>query len=270
MAPPSLPGVPEELWTRAASAPHRLLLLDYDGTLAPFRVAREEAFPLPGVTERLERIAGAARTTLALVSGRSVLELLRFLGGFRISIVGEHGWEARSPEGALTSYPLPPGCAHALDLAAEAIRARGWAGRLERKRSSLALHTRGLPETQAREMEEEAARVWRSLAPEGLLQLVPMSGGLELRAIGLNKGTAVRALLAPCVPGTLPVALGDDESDEDAFREVAPKGFAVRVGPRRPSSFASAYLNSHEEVPVFLDTWLRRVEGSSGGLEGKA
>ena len=84
-------------------APARLLILDYDGTLAPFRVEREQAVPYPGVREALAELQAGGHTRLVLMSGRA-LESLAPLVGLHPppEMWGSHGWERRMADGRLT------------------------------------------------------------------------------------------------------------------------------------------------------------------------
>jgi trehalose-phosphatase len=261
-APPA--GLPGELWRAVAAAAHRLLVLDYDGTLAPLREDRDTAFPLPGALPVLERIAADPRTTLAIVSGRPVADLDRLLRLPGAHAIGEHGWEGRAPGGPIELHPLPEGCAAALARAADAAAARGFGDRLERKRASVMAHTRGLPAARARAVESACRALWAEAAGTAPLRLRPVDGGLELRAVGRDKGTAVRDLLGGCPPGTTAVYIGDDHTDEDAFRALGAAGFGLRVSRDDRPTAARGHLGSCAEVLAFLERWVSPAP--AGGL----
>lgn len=254
----SLDGVAKESWEQVAFSPHRLLILDYDGTLAPFSIVREGAFPLPGIPRLIKRITATGRTEVAVVSGRPIIELEALLPVPNIHLIGEHGWESRRAGHTTILHPLPKGVSMDLALAEEMARSAGLSTRLERKRTAVVLHTRGLP---VGDSEPTRFGPWEDAAFRMGLLLRRTDGGLELRAGGRNKGTAVRELVAACPTGTLPVYLGDDETDEDAFREVLRGGFGIRVGPSERASFASGRLPSCPAVRHFLARWYMEVEG---------
>src|SRR5215472_16009868 len=72
----------------------RELLLDYDGTLAPFRVARDQATPYPGVREILGAMQRSGHTRLVVISGRAIADLEPLLGlDLPLELWGSHGWE---------------------------------------------------------------------------------------------------------------------------------------------------------------------------------
>lgn len=253
-------SLPEPLWSRAAGAPCRLLMLDYDGTLAPLRVNRHAAVPPPDLLDTLRAIGSSGGTILAVISGRPVAELTRFLVDVNARMFGEHGWEARTAEGRVIRYPLPVACREALDQAAAAARAEPWGGRLEHKRTGLVLHTRGLAPGEARTIESACESLWEH-SVHGGLQLRRTDGGIELRARGRSKRTAVRELIAASPRGTLPVYIGDDETDEDAFDAVRSEGFGLLVASETRATRATGWLRSVDEVRVFLQGWLMLTQG---------
>jgi trehalose-phosphatase len=256
---PERNGVPAVLWREVSLAEHRLLMLDYDGTLAPFHRLPDEALPWPRSLELLRAIAARAHTDVGMLSGRPVDELLRLLGPLDAELVGEHGWERRERGGGIVREPLPRALRLSLDAAEAGARAQGWAGQLERKRTGLVLHVRGLPPSHALDLVARCEAAWSEAASHPGLRLDRIDGGLELRARGQDKGTAVLRLLSRRPPGTLGVFLGDDVSDEDAFAALRGRGFGVRVGGRSRESHARGWLDSYREVPGFLETWLARA-----------
>lgn len=251
-----LDDVPELLWRLVSLATRRLLMLDFDGTLAPFTIARDEARPLPRSVDLLERIVRAKRTELAIVSGRPVPEIERLLGPLPALLVGEHGWERREPGGELVRHPLPSAAAAALDEAERRARAAGWGDLIERKRPAVVLHTRALPADAAREAEERCLVAWGRLAGPGEVRIDRIDRGVELRARAHDKGEVVRWLLGRAPAGTLGVFVGDDVTDEDAFEAVRELGFGVRVGEAGRATLAKGLLPSVESVADFLEAWL--------------
>ncbi len=252
-----LEGIPLRLWRAVSLAPHRLLMLDHDGTLALLQAVRADAIPPPRTLELVERIATSAGTAVAIVSGRPVHELKALVGPLPLTLVGEHGWESCDLSGRVARYALPEGAAAQLEHAEELARHAGLESYLECKRSSLAVHTRGLERAAAHDVEAVATRVWDAERVGRSMRLVRFDGGLELRLLGHDKGSAVAQLLERERPGTLAVYLGDDLTDEDAFEAVRDLGFGVRVGaPDRPT-VATGWLAGPGEVAAFLEEWLR-------------
>jgi trehalose-6-phosphatase len=94
------------------------------------------------------------------------------------------------------------------------------------------------------------------LASDYRLALLAFDGGLELRAPGKNKGDAVNAILAETGPGVPAAYLGDDQTDEDAFRAIKGKGLAILVRPELRPTLADVWLRPPDELGRFLRDWL--------------
>lgn len=250
-------GVPD-LWERVVRAPYRLLALDYDGTLAPFRVERMEAVPLPAVATALAELRTCERTTVSIVSGRPVRELLVLLGEPHLLIIGAHGYERKLPERDIERIPLSESSRRGLDTAFERAVAAGLASDLERKTGSVALHVRGRTNPDA--LLDRTAHLWQPLADEHSLALRRFNGGIELRVPDRNKGTAVADLLDSLPENTLAVYVGDDDTDEDVFRVLrSRRGIGIRVGDPGERTAASGHLKDCAHVAEFLRTWRDRI-----------
>ena len=259
LAPQPFPAPPDEFWERARRAAHRLLAIDYDGTLAPLCDRPEEAVPLPGMLDVLRRLSRSRRTQVAVVSGRPLQDVAGFIPIPELTFIGEHGWESRRPGGPLRREALPEEAAQALDRLDAALRREPWASAVERKRTALRLHARMLPFAEGTNARHVLRRLWRATA-SGVLALEPVNGGLEVRARGEDKGTAVRVLLGAMPQGTLAVYLGDDATDEDAFRALGGEGVTIRVGDSASPTAALHRLRDPRDVLAFLERWRDEVE----------
>jgi trehalose-phosphatase len=238
-------------------ASRRLLLLDYDGTLAPFTPDRMRAFPYRDIPEIVSRIM-AANTRVVLISGRSARELL-FLSGIhpQPEIWGSHGAERLFADG---SYEVDaPDAEHrmALQTARRAFIHAGLTDRIETKPGSIAVHWRGLSATQQRGTETEVRRICEPLVRQHALELLRFDGGLELRAPGKNKGDAVHTILSESGQNVAAAYLGDDQTDENAFRAIKGRGLAVLVRPEARATSADVWLRPPEELGRFLRDWLQ-------------
>ena len=247
----------DAFFAHVSSAPKRALLLDYDGTLAPFVLDPSQAAPYPGVLAALEELAAGAHTRLVIVSGRWTKDLLPLLKmRARPEIWGVHGRERLMPDGRYHIEEVPESALEVLETAdawAEGLAALG--ARLERKPASIAFHWRGQSVPQILAIRQELDRRWASLAGSAELMLHEFDGGMELRAVGRDKGVVVRTLAAECGEDGVIAYLGDDTTDEDAFRAVPASGAAVLVRETLRATSAQLWLKPPDDVVTFLHRW---------------
>jgi trehalose-phosphatase len=246
-----------EFFARLRKATARALLLDYDGTLAPFTPDRERAFPYPEIPELVSRIIRAG-TRVVLISGRPATEVL-FLSGIRPQpeIWGSHGRERLQANGSYQVDPPSPEHQVALRTTALSLHALGLSSQMEIKAGGIALHWRGLPSEQREPIEAKVKSLFGSVAKEHGLHVLPFDGGLELRVPGKNKGDAVSTILAEAGSGVAAAYLGDDQTDENAFRAIKGRGIAILVRPEPRPSVADIWLRPPEELSQFLHEWLK-------------
>jgi trehalose 6-phosphate phosphatase len=208
------------------------LFLDLDGTLAPIAARPQDVRPDPRRTSLLERLAERLDGRLAVVSGRTLVDVDRILERCVTAVAAVHGLEVRGPDGVVRAQPPHP----ALPRAAEAFRA--FAARdsgliVEEKGLSVALHFR-----LASACADAARACARRLAAETGLTLQDGDMVEELRTPGPTKGDSVRAFMAVApFREAQPVFVGDDATDEDGFRAAqALHGLGVAVGAPRPTA----------------------------------
>ena len=244
-------------YERIDSAPERVLMLDYDGTLAPFRIDPSEAVPYPGVVQALDEIAQGGMTRVVVVSGRPAEELPSLLALAQPpEIWGAHGRERLLPDGRLVIEELDADARRALAAAADLTRAFIPKGaRIEQKRGSVALHWRGLPPVVGASLEAEAKAAWSSIAARGVLEILSFDAGLELRARGCTKEDAVKSVLSETGEESAIAYLGDDITDEDAFRAVKKRGLAVLVRAELRETQADLWLRPPAELLAFMLRW---------------
>lgn len=209
---------------------HPLLLLDYDGTLAEIADDPDRALPHPQIPDLLHAVA--QRVPVRVISGRKVADLARLLPVPDLIALGVHGMEEGRLGGEVGSR---------LDFASRELMRSARADlpsvpgvRVEDKGAAIALHYRGV---EAEEQVVRELRSWADRLPDGL-EAVWGKKVVEVRPNGFDKGRAARELAAehPCAT---PVMIGDDTTDEDAFRALTEAGHrdgvedavTIKVGP---------------------------------------
>ncbi len=261
----------ERLWTDLATKRQAALLLDYDGTLAPFQADPAQARPYPGIESLLNRIGGLPNDRLIIVSGRWLNDLRPLLKlSFEPEMWGCHGRERRLSGGQSSFVPLREAATAALAQAddwEDAVLALG--GRMERKPGSVAFHWRELSSDRCQALRQELRQRFAMLTPADELIWHEFDGGVELRGSGADKGQVVRQVLAEMdACGDYCIAyLGDDYTDEDAFTALADRGAGILVRETWRNTAANTWLRPPQGVIAFLTRWLEirtRQTGTQG------
>jgi trehalose 6-phosphate phosphatase len=241
-------------------APASVLLLDYDGTLAPFQTDRERAFPYPGVVGMIENILRCDTARVIVISGRPVREIQNLLGPLpNLEIWGAHALEHLLSDGTYQKTSISPEITHLLREAEQWLVAAKLISLAEIKPGGVAIHWRGLPEAEIDRLQALTQEGWASLAEQPGLKLLRFDGGLELRAAHPDKGDAVKAILRELSPHTQVAFLGDDLTDEDAFRALGTRGLSLLVRSEYRETNANAWLRPPQELMGFLEHWLASV-----------
>ena len=238
------------------------VFLDYDGTLTPI-VARPD---LAVLSDEMRAVLKglAARCNVAVVSGRDLADVRKLVGLDDLVYAGSHGFDIAGPGGLRIQHEESAAFTAAVKRATEKLgpALAGIGGALvEPKRFAVAVHYRQVADDKVSEVEAVVDQVLESV-PE--LQKTHGKKVFELRPrFDWDKGKAVLWLLSALKqtgPDILPFYIGDDLTDEDAFRALADRGVTIFVG--KPERTAARYvLEDTKQVGAFL-TELTSVIGS--------
>jgi trehalose-phosphatase len=228
------------------------IFLDYDGTLTPI-VSRPEEAVLPNSTRAILRTL-AAKIPVAILSGRELKDVRKRVGIDGIIYAGSHGFDIAGPSGLRRQEArefLP-----VLDKAEKELREKldGIAGALvERKCFSIAAHYRNVDESGFPKMERVVREIatrhreLRRIDGKKVYELLPNTDW--------DKGKAVLWLLEHLGlerPNARPIYIGDDRTDEDAFRALEQRGIGILVSEEPKPTAASYSLRNPVEVERFV------------------
>lgn len=208
----------------ASRAQHLLVACDFDGTLAPIVAHRDDARALPPSLDALGVLTALRDTTVAVVSGRALRDLVA-VGHLPegVLLVGSHGAELDDvePDDETTARR------DALLESVHAVTAGIPGVDLEPKPGGVAVHVRAAARTDATHVLD-ALRA----GPARLPGVVTLSGKevLELSVVSADKGAALEVLRRRAT-ATATVFLGDDVTDETAFERLLPGDVGIKVGP---------------------------------------
>ncbi len=241
------------------------IFLDYDGTLTPIVETPERAI-LTAETRRLIAELSALCPT-AVVSGRDLRDIRNLVGIDSLIYAGSHGFEITGPGGLKIEHEAAGAYLPALDAIEEDLRDRLKNVRgclVERKRFSIAVHYRLVAEDEVAGIEQAVdgirARYPRLRKGHGK-KVFELQPDLEW-----NKGEAVLFLLRELRSDEkefLPLFIGDDVTDEDAFRALRGRGVSIIVQDEPRPTEARYGLRNPQEVRTFLERILQTCKGGA-------
>lgn len=251
---------------KVARARRSVLLLDYDGTLAPFRKEREHAHPYPGVGELLSEIMKTGRTHVTFITGRPAHELLTLINlSPAPEIWGTHGLERLHSSGEYEVREIDSPTRKALDEGHRWLGGMGLEYLVEQKPGTLALHWRGLSLETIHQIRSDVLTGWVPIADHAGLTIEDFDGGVELRSPLGSKADVVNTLLSQ-MESDAPVAfLGDDVADEKVFESMQDRGLRVLVRPHWRETAADLWLRPPEQLMEFLHDWLEACRSPYDG-----
>ncbi len=231
-----------------------LLLLDYDGTLSPIVSRPELAQCTPEVKNVLKLLRDLSGVYIFIISGRSLKDIKEKVGLKGIFYIGNHGLEMETPDGVYNKT-LPS--ERILELKKIKINLKKALKNIpgiifEDKGLIISVHFRNTPKiffSKIRKIVKEEVsprkNYWKITSGKMVLEIRPK--------IYFHKGTAVKEILKYFQKSKyLPIYLGDDKTDEDAFRVLKRNGISVFVGSGKTSSGAKFFLRNTDEVQDFL------------------
>jgi trehalose-phosphatase len=242
-------------WTEVAERIGRArsvrLFLDFDGTLVAIRRTPEGVTFNARTRQVLDRISSHRRVAAVIVSGRRRDVLRRYVGLPRVQYWGLYGWE-RGPVRRLSRAAVWELSRVRATLVAGLRNHHGV--RLEDKRMSLSVHTRGASRRQRQQAHE---LLIQTLRPCSHLHVLPASQVWEVLPRQIpGKGVAIRQAVRRWRSPFLPIYVGDDTTDEPAFA-LLEHGITVKVGDSGRPTCARYWLANPTEVRGFIE----RLEG---------
>lgn len=240
----------ETILERYAAADRRTILLDYDGTLTPLQRLPSMAAPNAELLALLAELTADAANELVIISGRDADTLEQWLGHLPLTLVAEHGACVRYRNEQWQTLTTQSGeWKEAIKPIMELFANRCPGSFIEEKKNTLAWHYRvtnpDLGFTRSRELRNSLLQ----LTANTTLQVIDGNKVIEVRQIGIDKGTTALNILHLHQPGFV-LCMGDDTTDEDMFRTLKDKAFTIKIG--RGNTAAQYSLWSQQEVLPLL------------------
>ena len=234
------------------------MFLDYDGTLADFAPTPEDVEPDPTTIALLAGLARCPYIRAAVISGRRLAQVKTLVPVPGVLLAGTYGVELQMPDGSRIDRMALAEVRPAL-----AVLKPRWlqlvAGRegffLEDKQWALALHARFAADWEAERVLSEARQLAEELAEPAQFRIADGDRFLEVGPMLAHKGRTVAYILDHHPwPGAVPLYLGDDERDEEAFGVVKERrGLAIVVSPQPRQTAADCRLESPQAAHRWLE-----------------
>ncbi len=232
------------------------LFLDYDGTLTEIVEDPDKAFLSEKTKSVIQRLASIAR--VAIISGRDVEDVRRLMNVQGIVYAGSHGFDIVDASGKRQNDPRWLSFLPSIDTAEKKLREtmKGIPGVvIDRKRFAVAVHYRKVEDSQvanvSERFQEVASSVTKRRKSEGKKVFEPLPD------VEWDKGAALLSLLKMFgleEKNVMSVFIGDDLTDESAFRAIHENGAGILVAKvRKPDTFARYTLRDPTEVTLFLE-----------------
>ena len=241
------------------------VFLDYDGTLTPIVARPDLALLSDPMRETLQRLGRLCTT--AVISGRALADVRQLVALDVLFYAGNHGLEIEGPENTQIRHDKGLAFVEAVDAAYRALQPclQEIEGVLiEHKKFSLSVHYRLVDEQRVAEIERVVDTM---LEQQPSLKKHHGKKVFEIRPrIDWNKGKALLWLLETLGledEAVLPVYIGDDVTDEDAFKVLQGRGLGILVTDGPCSTAASHGLKNTDEVKDFLDQLVQQLRGGA-------
>jgi trehalose 6-phosphate phosphatase len=235
------------------------IFLDYDGTLTPIVSRPEDAVLDPKMRQTLQDLA--ANCFVAVISGRDLPDVRNLVGLDNLVYAGSHGFDIAGPQGQRLAHQSGREFLPALDRSEKDLRARLEdhipGVQVERKKFSVAVHYRRAADSRVGEVEQVVDQVH---AASGRLRKSTGKKLFELQPdLDWHKGKALLWLLDRLGlnrPDVVPLYLGDDVTDEDAFKVLQERGLGIAVQDEPAPTAARYRLRDPDEVQKFLQAFI--------------
>lgn len=232
------------------SSQSRLILMDYDGVLAPLVNNPDDAKPGPEIKKLLTKLATQDANRIFIISGRTKKDLSDWLGKINgLGLIAEHGGFIRPADAKNWQSKLPkePKWQEEIIKIMERYTAKTPGSHIEIKSNSVVWHYR---QASAYTAQKSLVALKRLVAPLAKTYQLKVESGhkvLEVRLQGINKGSA--ALEQVVEQTDFILAIGDDVTDEDMFKRLPPTAFTVKVGRGRT---AAHYRLNNQKLVIRL------------------
>jgi len=231
------------------SASKSLFILDYDGTLAPFRSRPEEAVPTKELMNLLEKLSNNPKNKVVISSGRDQLTLEKWFHKLPLTLAAEHGASYKEDGVWHKNLPLNQPWDDEIISILQSFVDRTPRSKMEIKDTTLVWHYRNVDGWLATLREQQLLMALIAPCTRQNLQIMRGNKVVEIKSPYHTKGSEVKRILKNKTFDFI-LAMGDDTTDEDTFRELPNEAYTIKIGTI--SEIARYNLRNQTSVIPFL------------------
>ena len=239
-----------------------VFFFDYDGTLTPIVAHPEDALLSEATREKLSQLATLA--PVSIISGRDKDDVKQLVGIETIYYAGSHGFEIDGPQEVSLSFPEGDSIMEAIEEIARALQGKlsSFEGiRIEAKKFAVAVHYRNTQKNvwpKITALTQELVNQYSGLRT-GVGKMV-----IEVRPdLDWDKGKAMQWITDKLQLREVNLHcfyIGDDITDEDAFKALPENGTGIVVDDHQSPTYADYRIDSTAEIDTLLDSFIRTIE----------
>ncbi|MCE1164784.1 MAG: bifunctional alpha,alpha-trehalose-phosphate synthase (UDP-forming)/trehalose-phosphatase [Bacteroidetes bacterium] len=228
----------------------RIIFLDYDGTLVPFDDDPGLSRPDKDLLELLARLSSTSGNHVVVISGRDMKTLDEWFRQLNVSLVAEHGvWIKKKFKKWKIAQKLDDGWKGKIKPVLDNYTNLLAGSFYEEKSHSIVWHFRKSDKVYGEMVANELTDSLKNITSRMNLQALRGKNIVEIRNIGIDKGTAVKDFRIDSNYDFI-LSIGDDWTDEDMFRALPSNAYSIKVGMEK--SYSKFNLHNYQEVRSLL------------------
>lgn len=231
------------------STEKRLIILDYDGTLSPFRKKPEDASPDAVILNILKDLVADSRNNVVISSGRDHLTLEKWFGSMNISMAAEHGAYYKNTSGWQHNLPDSKPWNNEITDILQLFVEKTPKSMIEEKETTLVWHYRNVDAWLASLREQQLINALIEPCTRLGLQIMRGNKIVEIKSPSHTKGSEAKRLMT-LDNYDFVMAIGDDTTDEDMFKALPETAYTIKIG--KMSQVARYNLRSQSKTLPFL------------------
>ena len=239
-----------------------VLFLDYDGTLVPFKDKPTEVRTPEKIKKILRELITNPKILVVIVTGRPQHDIKQLLKIKGLSFIALHGLQTETSNGEQYSWKQANQTRFLIQRIKKTMQeelSQETGAFLEDKDLTVVLHYRLLHPDRISDLQKKFKNIVQSNDKEKILEIISGAKVLEVRPKGWNKGKAIELFLAKQQKkNILPLYIGDDITDEDAFRILGKRGISIYVMNESTRKTAAQYwVKNPDDIYFFLKSLAR-------------